>query len=1743
MIRLFHKKQNILITLLAMLCILLGTVFCAVKSPYAQAQSQTASVQKNGSRIVASVGNSYTWLRADESNGEYAVINGKQTQYYDITADDVGKYIKATVDGVESETIGPIGNLYVFDLAKSSVSFASTVTGKDASSASISVAHNANNIYVVQQSNNQTATKNGISFSGSSITYDVTLDGINVYETFTSVGPDSGPQVSNYSSCIHIPASTTMKVVLRVKGENSVRGIHYYTGASTMNYSSSLKITDINGDGETSGYLYIPKKVAAKDIDAFMESKLNHNHWNAGIGGDDGNALVSGLTLAGANVQVLTTYGDNCTAIGGGGNGAAIVNITGGNVYAACNGTGAAIGGGIGWNSGGGEATVNISGGKVYAKNYSELTYKGYKVGGVAIGGGSSFHKSGSQSTVNISGGFVEAYGTFGNGIGGGNSSTLTGGQAEVTISGGKVTASSIGGGNSQSGTAGNATVSVSGTADIVLTGGIGGGDSASGNGGKATIIVKGGNMRCGATIGGGNGGGNGVGGDAIIQITGGSLTSKAIGGGNGAGTGRGGGANVTVQDGKLTATTIGGGKGGANGALGNATANISGGEIKGQFVMAQGANPCVFTMSGGILYGVDTSSAEYEHKNGGAVYIEDSNGKVYISGGTIQGGVAENGGAIYLGGGDVYIYGGNIIDNTAKQNGGGVYVGNGNFYMEGGSLSGNVAVNGAGGGAYVQGSDHIRVSVRSGVIENNQAALRGGAIAVIGSATTNDLVITIGIKAKHYDENGDVLDCDHKEYSGQTQLQCPVIRNNKATAENSEGGAFYITGNYETQFNTYCLVESGNTADGGQSKSDFMKVDGGRIVISTAQDDTEEESTGGYGNVVVEGTIYVKAGQMQLKGTNPAPRLLGAITVDITPGGDDFFEDVRDFEREYHTVQYFEDFQQSGQYTIHQIPHNSLYTIAAAMYGHSGYEFDGWATKDKNGNYVTVYEVGGTYTLTESLILYAKWNVNVYFVEYNANVPPETSYQGTMAQSQFVYDKHYTLALNAYQRKGYQFQGWAITQDGDVVYADGATVFNLAESAGYTITLYAVWAECMHTTILYAQDDNVITRWCNCLAFEETVTIVGEDATYDGASHAAQLVYSGDKWTQDAITYMYKKSAADEYETVNEVVNAGFYTASFTYNGYTAVLSFRIYKATQAAPSKPTYNDYEYNQYRYIQVQPTGEKESWQVYEYRIGYLSNGEIVYVYNQDRQSPTFVLDKSLTNYFVYICFAETDNYYASSYKQADGVYFFAGDITLTVSYGEGLDGLAHYATEGGNSDGITIVCALDEGYYRLDTFNVTIRNDTSGLAVPEYRVEGLNQLTVRLHDIPNGSNLKVHIEGAKRIVTVQSAATSGETFGKVMGTTALIGNDSTYTAYFNVQYFERYAALQLSFNKALPKDTTILLIDKTTETYTYWYYRVQTSSSLITIASNFINMETGAPFAVSGTAFAYQFVVDFSLCDKASLLTGVLSTKLSASPSASDVPSIPEHAVYTTLEPLIFAVEETTATNNSTADLTVSYAKTQENTVVSQWENRGVALVLTTSDSIPMDTAVEVAEETQTTVFYQAVGGQFILPLNVDGNSIGDVRLTLKSDLFPITGATYVFNGVLYAANAMVGKAPLNGEILDTFTVTFIIEGAEEVALKIDAEKRVYSVNGTLIAQITGTVSNRYELTADVMNKQIETGKYVSTGLRPQVTVNSTLQIAFEGLNLEKGSYCLMVSVKSKTTGLVVLRVPYYFILY
>ena len=132
------------------------------------------------------------------------------------------------------------------------------------------------------------------------------------------------------------------------------------------------------------------------------------------------------------------------------------------------------------------------------------------------------------------------------------------------------------------------------------------------------------------------------------------------------------------------------------------------------------------------------------------------------MSGGTIEDCQSTtHGGAVYLGGGNVELTGGSILNNLAqKGNGGGIYAAgnltiNGNVTIaENSALQRDAANCGNGGGIYVTspGGD-VAVNVLSGYIYDNTSTYNGGGICVDMKGNPNEANVVIGEIGSAYPE------------------------------------------------------------------------------------------------------------------------------------------------------------------------------------------------------------------------------------------------------------------------------------------------------------------------------------------------------------------------------------------------------------------------------------------------------------------------------------------------------------------------------------------------------------------------------------------------------------------------------------------------------------------------------------------------------------------------------------------------------------------------------------------------------------------------------------------------------------------------------------------------------------------------------------------------------------------------------------------------------------------------------
>ncbi len=907
-------------------------------------------------------------------------------------------------------------------------------------------------------------------------------------------------------------------------------------------------INAIAGDGSSAniggGYHagYIRAYIYGGHINATQ--KLTNNDdmkRGAGIGGGGGGSssnATAGATVVirGGEIEAYSSYGAAIGSGGGGSNGSAqsaTIEISGGSIEATTSGdgAGAAIGTGGSLGTGeGGSATVTISGGYITASSSN-----GADIGG---GGTNSAETSGAGGAANITISGDAIINSQKGGIGGGNANKGTGGEATVTINGGTINATSIGGGNSKGTEAGGAATVVLEEKDgnkirVLLTGTIGGGNcTSSGNGGKAKVTVKSGYLECG-DIGGGNSK-NGNGGAAEIIVSGGILKAKSIGGGS------------TQEEEK---------------SIGYATANISGGEITGQFIMAAGGtDDCSFVMTGGRLFGVDATTGDYTKKDGGAIYMDDPNGVVNISGGTIENCKAENGGAIYMtagtvtisgtatlqncsatekggavymGGGtltmsggtlssnqalngagafvangNVTVEGGTITQNKATENGGAFYISNGNYIMVGGELSHNQAITGDGGAIYISSSqNNTDVTVRSGSIINNAAGNSGGALGVYGQ---NGITFTITI-GSNTDHSGRV-DC-HAMVEGDGDEACPIIKNNTSQIS---GGGIYLAGSYDAVMNMYCLKEEGNKVGAGHTKSDFMMIDGGTLNINSQSQNGEGEILEDYGNIIINSSIHVVKGKVTLMGTTDNPMFKEAVTIDIDPALDSFFHDYRKGS-DARTIQYYENLNDSGRYVTFDVFGSADHIIQPNMYTNPGYAMNGWRymTVDSEGNYIptdSIFQAGMTAYEKDypgNLIFFAVWEEVKYTLIFSPGV---NSYGGEMEPMSFEYGQTQKLSLNKFTCYGFCFGGWLFEGSEAPLYLDGDN-FTWPETEKTTLVLTVFWVICDHTTNLSKftvnKTANSISRTCHCQAYTETIVMQGINTVYTGEEHPAKFTYS----------------------------------------------------------------------------------------------------------------------------------------------------------------------------------------------------------------------------------------------------------------------------------------------------------------------------------------------------------------------------------------------------------------------------------------------------------------------------------------------------------------------------------------------------------------------------------------------------------------------------------------------------------
>lgn len=158
----------------------------------------------------------------------------------------------------------------------------------------------------------------------------------------------------------------------------------------------------------------------------------------------------------------------------------------------------------------------------------------------------------------------------------------------------------------------------------------------------------------------------------------------------------------------------------------------------------------------------------------------------------------------------------------------------------------------------------------------------------------------------------------------------------------------------------------------------------------------------------------------------------------------------------------------------------DSKSVLYEAMYSYLYNQIDGaqWGTS----KCTTTGQTGKSFTISEIVKGDATYQIDVprarYTVVYDKNASQDLTWQegekkqniveGTMANSQYIYDLSGKLRPNAYTRAGYEFVGWNTKADGTgTAYKDNYTGVLKWANDGESVTLYAQWKKKLGTETL----------------------------------------------------------------------------------------------------------------------------------------------------------------------------------------------------------------------------------------------------------------------------------------------------------------------------------------------------------------------------------------------------------------------------------------------------------------------------------------------------------------------------------------------------------------------------------------------------------------------------------------------------------------------------------------------------
>ena len=525
---------------------------------------------------------------------------------------------------------------------------------------------------------------------------------------------------------------------------------------------------------------------------------------------------------------------------------------------------------------------------------------------------------------------------------------------------------------------------------------------------------------------------------------------------------------------------------------------NMKGGVIEGGSRAVIAKSGATFNMSGGEIRNRKDGSG-----NGGGVHVYEAT--FVMSGGTISGCTANEGGGLCAEKSSTVTISGGTISGCSASKGGGLYADNSIVTINKGTISECKAVNGYGGGLYAQ--NYSTVTIEGGTISGCDASAGVGAGG--GLYATNQSTITInngtisGCKTLAYKDGGGlyadnsaininkgtISGCDgrwggglYAENSSTITITDSTISGCKAGA----GGGLFVVGstlNIKDDIISKCFVSDTGKGGGLYAENSTLTISGGRIennkaaygggvALVKSKVKVEEPITNwtvvdneayktDTGSGYIGGGIYLENGSM-----------------DVSNGSNKIYNNTADG--------HGADICLTDDTSSIKLPNAAG---MGATFGDSGIYIDGWYNDD-NPRYTpsesgVPVKVDGAEPLKGALSLVASYKaVPVRTVTIDTN-------GGVGGSGSQTVQKGTTVTLEAPTKEGHLFKGWEDKEKGKSYPAGEDGKVNITVNENMKLT--AVW-EARSFTVTYVLL-NGETR-AKTVNYGQTVTLVEEPRT-----------------------------------------------------------------------------------------------------------------------------------------------------------------------------------------------------------------------------------------------------------------------------------------------------------------------------------------------------------------------------------------------------------------------------------------------------------------------------------------------------------------------------------------------------------------------------------------------------------------------------------------------------------------------